>query len=216
MCPKYKCEKEVRMASTWFTTIGILLLGAAFGLQILYVLAAEAKESTERIEEYQIPAGIINGIVVVYILYSLLYYRPYGSKMGILISLFLLIGGTIAEIYLSVYEKNMPDAIATYFMLGFNILVRLYLIIDVQCETPLTSIPELVGQLAKPIVEAMPSPPPPPAPIAPPVDLMPLYGRVIQAITDLRGDRSDEQWRAVKDSVRNALGLTAKTGGRRR
>jgi len=210
MCPKYKCEKEVRMARTWFTTLGVLLLACAFALQILYVMAAEAKESTEQIEEYQIPAGIINGLVVVYILYSIVYYRPYKSPGVMTTILFLLIAGTIAEIYLSIYEKDMPSAIATYFVLGVNVLLRLYVIIDIHCDAPLTTIPELVGQLAKPIVQAMPAAP------APSADLMPLYGRVIQAITDLRGDRSDEQWRAVKDSVRNALGLTAKGGSRRR
>lgn len=198
------------MARTWFTTLGVLLLACAFALQILYVMAAEEKESTEQIEEYQIPAGIINGLVVVYILYSIVYYRPYKSPGVMTTILFLLIAGTIAEIYLSIYEKDMPNAIATYFILGVNVLLRLYVIIDIHCDAPLTSIPELVGQLAKPIVQAMPAAPTPSA------DLMPLYGRVIQAITDLRGDRSDEQWRAVKDSVRNALGLTAKTGGRRR
>lgn len=202
------------MAMTLFTTTGVLMLAGAFALQILYVMAAQAQESTERIEEFQIPAGIVNGAVVMYILYSLVYYRPYAKTWVMALVLFLLIGGMIGEIYLSIYEKDMPDVISTYFILGFNALTRLYILIDIHCESPLTSVPGLLKEITKPIVQAIPSAPPPP------VDMMPVYDKILQSISGLRRPRtedlSDEQWRAIKDNIRSALGMAPKVGGRRR
>jgi hypothetical protein len=205
------------MAQTWFTVVGILLLGGAFGLQILYLMSQENSDAdkTKSTEEFQVPAGIMNLLVVVYLMSTMMFYRPYSNKYVVVGSIFFLIAGLMGEIYLTVYLTQLPDAISSYLVLALNVLFRLYLLVDIHCESPLTTVPGLLSQITQPIVEAA-------RPVGKELEKMDMnniYQKVLGSLGALREGKSLEQWTETKDRLKEALGIPPRErqqAGRRR
>lgn len=193
------------MAQTWFTVAGVLLLGGAFGLQILYLMSQQNDDDdkSKGTLDFQVPGAIMNGLVVVYLMSSIAFYRPYSGKYAVVGSIFLLIAGLMGEIYLTFYEPNMPGAIGTYFILSVNVLIRLYLLVDIHCDSPLTTVPGLLNQITQPIIEAS-------RPVGKElekIDISNIYQKVLNSIGPLREGKPVEQWIETKERLREALGM---------
>ena len=147
-----------------FTSLGVILLGGALALQILYLYTeaeveqeGASKEAINSNTAYQYSAMAGNVLVLIYMLSYLIYIRPYSSGMAILGWTIAIIGGTTAEFYLSVYDYKGPILPLTYVVVVVNFLLRLYLFVDINCPVPITSIPKLLAETAsavsKPITE---------------------------------------------------------------
>lgn len=206
------------MASVLVTCLGIMILAGALALQILFLNAADNDKQKGEYDDYQIPAAIMNVLVIMYLLFYIIYYRPYSSGGTIAFVSFLLIVGFIIEIYLSVYEQQYPGIIGTYFMVSLNAIIRLYLLVEIHCDKPLSTIPQVLQEAArvaavaaKPISDA-----------AKPVgrDLATIdperaYGNVLNAISQtlnsLGATLTDEQKTEMKSKIATAVGKTPKT-----
>lgn len=201
------------MVQTWFTVVGVLLLGGAFGFQLLYLMSQQTGvDKDSSVDDFQVPAGIMNGLVVVYLMSSMAFYRPYSSTPVMVTIIFFLIAGLIAEIYLSVYETEVPDIAYSYVVLGLNVLFRTYLLIDMHCGSPLNNVPGLLGQITQPIIEAA-------RPVGKELekmDMSNIYRKILTSLDPLREGKTLE-WSDTKLRVREALGMVPpQQAGRRR
>jgi hypothetical protein len=206
-----------------------MILAGALALQILFLNAADNDKQKGDYDQYQIPAAIMNALVIMYLLFYIIYYRPYSSGGAIALASFLLIVGFITEIYLTVYEQQYPNIIGTYFVVSMNSIIRLYMLIQIHCDKPLTTIPSILQEAArvasvaaKPISDAT-------KPVGrdlATIDPERAYGNVLNAISQtlasVGATLTDEQRIDMKSKIANAVGKTPKipqpppTGGRRR
>ena len=124
-------QTAVTVAAILFTVAGYLL-----SMQGIY-LGQTTGSDTINIEYIAIPSAL-NGLVVVYLLYYLLYVR--GDKHTTaykLVGTFLLVLGLILDIYLNFADKDLrPTKAATgllYTFTSINFVIRLYFIIQFHC-----------------------------------------------------------------------------------
>ena len=206
------------MASVFVTCLGIMILAGALALQILFLNAADNEGGKGDYQQYQIPAAIMNALIVIYLLFYIIYYRPYSSGSIIALVSFVLVVGYITETYLSVYEQQYPNIIGTYFVVTVNAIIRLYMLVQVHCDKPLTSIPRVLEEAArvatvaaKPIADAS-------RPVGKElatIDPERAYGNVLNAISQtlnaVGATLTDEQKTEMKTRVANAVGKTPKT-----
>ena len=218
------------MASVIITCLGIMILAGALALQILFLNAADNEGGKGDYQQYQIPAAIMNALIVIYLLFYIIYYRPYTSGSIIALVSFVLVVGYITETYLSVYEQQYPNIIGTYFVVTVNAMIRLYMLVQVHCDKPLTSIPRVLEEAArvatvaaKPISDAS-------RPVGKDlatIDPERAYGNVLNAISQtlqsVGATLTDEQKVEMKSKIASAVGKTPKipqpppaTGGRGR
>ena len=67
---------------SFFTAFGVILIGAGLALQVLYIEQEINKEDNSYLP-MQIASILINTLVVVYLLISITFYRPYQSNFGL-------------------------------------------------------------------------------------------------------------------------------------
>jgi len=206
------------MASVIVTCLGITILAGAMALQILFLNAADNDKQRGDYDQYQIPSAIMNAMIVMYLLFYIIYYRPYSSGTTIALVCFLLVVGYITETYLGVYEQQFPNIIGTYFMVAVNAIIRLYLLVAVHCDKPLTSIPKVLEEAArvaavaaKPISDASK----PVGKELATIDPERAYGNVLNAISQtlqsVGATLTEEQKVEMKSKIANAVGKTPKT-----
>jgi len=131
-----------------FTAFGVILIGVGFALQVLYIEQEINKQDNSYLP-MQIASILINSLVVVYLLISITFYRPYQSNFGLFGSITILLLGLVGEIYLTNFGESDVGKGFAYTFAGINALTRLYLLIAVRCDSYLTTIPELIKQLSK-------------------------------------------------------------------
>ena len=112
-------------------------------------------------ESFIIPAQVLNGLTVMFLLYltSTSQFSP-SYKLLIII---MLVGGMIFEIYLTSYADRQAESIAAYVFITLNFLIRAFFLIDlIQGEwiSPITQSIKPVQQIVKesvvkPIQEAV-------------------------------------------------------------
>jgi hypothetical protein len=172
----------------------LFLMGstAAIGMGI-YAVNTDDDKSTEIPLKFLLPASIANTLLTIILLYLTATITTIGPGAKLFISI-LLIAGLVLEIYLTNYVTNMPESVATYFVIVLNILVRSFYVLQfVQDEwtRPFgTSVPT-VAEVAKVVT---------PAPIAalptviakPPAPPQQNKGRMI--------DKWDSIWARIRDS----------------
>jgi hypothetical protein len=130
---------------TAFTALGVCLIGAGLAFQILYI---ERNQNDDLgYLPHQIVSIVFNTIVVLYLLFNLMIYRPFDSQVAIGLSALALLVGFALEIYSTQFSVSPAMQGASYAFAGVNALVRLYLLISVRCGSYSTSIPEAVKRL---------------------------------------------------------------------
>lgn len=136
------------LTTVFFVVCTIIAYGASM------VGTMESNKETGFSKQYIIPAAIFNTFAVGYILYLMITNNTRYSNPAIALASILLIGGLIAETYITILLVDLPDEIANYVILSFNLIVRLYYIIDMGC---VIGIPTILGPAQK--VTSSPSQP---------------------------------------------------------
>jgi hypothetical protein len=134
---------------TFFTALGVCLIGTGLALQVLYI---ERYEETSDWSYAQIGSLTLNTLVVCYIMFMMMFYRPFNDSLSVALSSMALLMGLSLEMYSTQLETTNSLKVFMYFLGGFNALVRLYLLISVRCDKPLTTVSQLieaVPQVAK-------------------------------------------------------------------
>lgn len=131
-----------------FTALGVCLIGGGLALQILYI-EHHINDTDQTYIPHQIASIILNTLVVCYLLFSLMYYRPYSSDMSMAAAVLSLLSGLAMEIYFSQFGESPALQALSYTFAIVNALVRLYILITVRCGSATTSIPDLIKQLSK-------------------------------------------------------------------
>jgi hypothetical protein len=131
-----------KIGYTAFTALGVCLIGAGLAFQILYI---EHNQNDELgYLPHQIVSIIFNTVVVIYLLYNMMFFRPFESPIAIGVSTMALLVGFALEIYSTQFSVSPAMQGVSYAFAGVNALVRLYLLISVRCGTHATSIPLVI------------------------------------------------------------------------
>ena len=130
-----------------FTALGVCLIGGGLALQILYI--ENYQNDFQNYVPHQFASIILNTLVVCYLLFSLMYYRPYSSDMSMAAAVLALLIGLAMEIYSTQFDESPTLQGLSYTFAVLNALVRLYILITVRCGSATSSIPDLIKQLSK-------------------------------------------------------------------
>jgi len=214
-----------KIGYTAFTAVGVCLIGAGLAFQILYI---EHNQNDELgYLPHQIVSIIFNTVVVVYLLFNLMIYRPFESQIAIGVSTLALLVGFALEIYSTQFSVSPAMQGVSYAFAGINALVRLYLLISVRCGSYATSIPDAVKKLldAAKVDPRLPGADKVAAAVAKEVtaqgsqvaeiDPQRLYQSIMSNLGSLL---PDDKRNEAKDAVKKGLGLPTgrPQGGRRR
>jgi hypothetical protein len=217
-----------KIGYTAFTALGVCLIGAGLAFQILYI---EHNQNDELgYLPHQIVSIVFNTIVVVYLLFNLMIYRPFESQLAIGLSTLALLVGFALEVYSTQFSVSPAMQGVSYAFAGVNALVRLYLLISVRCGSYATSIPEAVKRLldAAKVDPRLPGADKVAAAVAKEVtaqgaqvsdvDPQRLYQNIMSSLGSLL---PDDKRNEAKDAVKKGLGLPVgrpqgPQGGRRR
>jgi hypothetical protein len=215
-----------KIGYTAFTALGVCLIGAGLAFQILYI---EHNQNDDLgYLPHQIVSIIFNTVVVVYLLFNLMIYRPFESQIAIGVSTLALLVGFALEIYSTQFSVSPAMQGVSYAFAGVNALVRLYLLISVRCGTYATSIPDAVNRLlaAAKVDPRLPGADKVAAAVAKEVtaqgdqvaaiDPQRLYQSIMSNLGSLL---PDEKRNEAKDAVKKGLGLPTgrpQQAGRRR
>jgi hypothetical protein len=144
--------EQASFSYSLFTAFGVVLIGIGLACQLLYIDLEEGyKASNDATSQmFQYGALVTNTAVVTYLLFVLMYYRPFDNPAALAISTILLVGGMALELYLISFDiSDNTEKIGEYILTGFNVLFRLYLLIAVRCNSALSSIPDLIRAIPK-------------------------------------------------------------------
>jgi hypothetical protein len=200
-----------------FTVFGVLIVGTGLALQILYI---KNDQNFETYLPHQIASLIINTLVVCYLMFVLIFYRPYSTVGGTALPVFSLLIGLALEFFANQFGTNSLGEGLEFALAGLNAAIRLYILIQVRCEASLTSIPEIINQVVKvaktsgqPVSEVAKQVGKDLGTIDP-SNLFQNIASNLGSISDLSPEKKGE----IKDAVRKGLGLAPRVqqAGRRR
>ncbi len=174
---------------------------------------------------YFMTLGTLSALLAVaIIMYYLIYFRPYTNQLAVVGIISFLVGGVILEYFLmSQYHDtyNGPVSSATYFVIAVNTLARLWVLLDVGCFEPQTTISGvLAAEAGKTMQKAT-------TVITENVrnmgkeleNLDLIYGRVSGLFGETTKDKTPEEKEALKSRLRSIFGKEQPkpaTGGRKR
>lgn len=197
------------------TVFGVVMIGVALALSGVYIQNYQSDDKTYF--GFQIASVIMSTFIVLYVVVTIAFFRPYTSFLYTFGSVALLVGGLATEI---IFDQATPDndgkTVGLFMLAGLNALIRLFLLIQVRCDEPLTSIGDVLNRIKRdtekvgaPAKEVLKE-------ISGPLSTIDAYkisndlGNKLGVI-DL-GDKKSQ----VKDAIREALGLPPKQKGGRR
>jgi hypothetical protein len=137
------------LTTVFFVVCTIIAYGASM------VGTMQSNKETGFSKQYIIPAAVFNTFAVGYILYLMITNNTRYTNPAIALASILLIGGLIAETYITILLVDLPDEIANYVILSFNLIVRLYYIIDMGC---VIGIPTILGPVQQKVVSTASQP----------------------------------------------------------
>ena len=148
---------------TFFTSFGVALVGTGLALQVLYIQNDINKpDNDQSYMTMQIGSILINSLIVAYLLTSISFFRPYESAYKIGFTVIILLLGLAAEIYLTNFRETDYEIFLSYSFAGINALLRLYLLISIRCDKPLSTIesiinavPQVAKNAGKPVQEVV-------------------------------------------------------------
>jgi len=199
-----------------FTAFGVCLIGTGLALQILYI--ENYQDNFDTYLPHQFASLGINTLIVCYLMFVIVFYRPSNSSVAIAGTVMLLLIGLMAEIYANQFEATPTAKVFEYLIAGVNALIRLYILISVRCDQALTTIPQLIKavpevakSVGKPVTEVVRDV----GAQAQDIDLNRLYGNVMSGLGSIV---PEERKNDARDIVKKALGLPPRVqqGGRRR
>lgn len=209
-----------------FTAFGVCLIGVGLALQILYI--ENHINDDNNYLPHQLASIAINTLVVCYLLFTIMFYRPYSSPLSMGAALIGLLGGLAIEITTSQWAETPAIQGLSYTFAGINALIRLYILISVRCDQYLTTIPNLVNQIVKQSKETGQSVDKVVSTVSTElksqgeqlstVDPMRLYQNVMSNLGSVISDLPEDKKNAARDAVRKAVGAPPRNtqGGRKR
>jgi hypothetical protein len=194
-----------KMGYTAFTAVGVCLIGAGLAFQILYI---EHNQNDDLgYLPHQIVSIIFNTVVVIYLLFNMMFYRPFESPLSIGVATMALLIGFALEIYSTQFSVSPAMQGASYAFAGLNAIIRLYLLISVRCGSYASSIPDLIRSIPKVAEKSGISTNQVLKDIgaqASDVDPQRLYGNIMSGLGSLI---PDDKRAEAKDAVKKGLGL---------
>ena len=202
------------------TAVGVIFVGAALALQVIYI--QKYQDNDETYFYPQLASQVMNTLLVMFLVISSVYFRPSGDFTSIVLSSSLLLIGLGLEFAVDQMTLDVKSGgfVGAYFLAAINALFRLFFLIQIRCDTPLTSIPDLLKEVAnvakqtgKPLAEVQKQ-------IAPPLQSID-FGRVNGQFENLLAkiaDLTPEEKLEKRNKLRETFGLQPKgapTGGRR-
>ena len=196
------------------TVFGVIMIGAALALSVVYIQNYQKDDKTYF--GFQIGSVMMSTFIVLYVVVTIAFFRPYTSFAYTFGSCALLVGGLATEI---IFDQATPDndgkTVGLYMLAGLNALIRLFLLIQVRCDEPLTSISDVLNRIKRdsekvgaPVKEVIKQV----GPSLESIDVNRLVGQYESALskTELSADEKAER----RTRFRDTLGIN-KTGGRR-
>lgn len=195
-----------------FTAFGVCLLGAGLALQIIYI---QNQDNIDQWLPHQISSLFINTLIVCYLLFSMMFFRPYESSVSIGFVTISLLAGLMLEFYFSQFDASPTYSGFEYALAGLNAMFRLYILISTRCDKPLSTpglllegAKQISKQTGKPVQDVLKDV----GVATQDVDLNRLYGNVMNAVSNvIPDDKRDD----AKSRIKKALGIQQQ-GGRRR
>lgn len=200
------------------TAVGVIFVGAALALQVIYI--QKYQDNDETYFYPQLASQVMNTLLVMFLVISSVYFRPSGDFTSIVLSSSLLLIGLGLEFAVDQMTLDVKSGgfVGAYFLAAINALFRLFFLIQIRCNTPLTSIPELLKEVAnvakqtgKPVVDVQKQI----APALESIDLGRITGQFesLMSKTELTAEEKAERRNRLKET----LGIQPKppTGGRR-
>ena len=129
-----------------FTLLGILMIGGALALQILYV---KNNQNSDDYFPHQMAAVAMDTLVVLYLMYMLVVYRPYASNLYSGIAVSLLMIGLGVEIFGTQFNITESTAWLSYLLATTNSLIRLYILIQTRCDAAASTVGEITKEIVK-------------------------------------------------------------------
>jgi len=199
------------------TAVGVIFVGAALALQVIYIQKYQDNDDTYFYP--QLASQVMNTLLVVFLVISSVYFRPSGDFTSIVLSSSILLIGLGLEFAVDQMTLDVKTGgfVGAYFLAAINALFRLFFLIQIRCNTPLTSIPDLLKevvnvakQTGKPVADVQKQ-------IAPPLETMDAMNTYKTIMNGLSGIDLGDKREGIKDSVKKSLGIQPKptTGGRR-
>lgn len=191
------------------TVFGVLLIGAALAANVLYIELYQNDKNDDNWVWPQIGSISASTVIVLYIIVTIAFFRPYSSFSYMFGTCLLLIAGLAGEVALSAhYIESTGDQVGAYMLAGTNALLRLFLLIQVRCDEPLTTIGDVIRQAARvavktgqPVKDAVKQAAAPLATVAPEN----LLQKVRDAIGSVQIDDTDEKGKALKRTIKDAI-----------
>jgi hypothetical protein len=196
------------MSYTILTVMGVILLGGSFGMNMIY-LASDMQGANRT--GLQVGSTAINTCVVAYLIFNIIYYRPYTEQWIMFLAGIVLVAGFMFEIYFTVIPLDNVGSGFAYAVAVLNAIARLYILIGIRCSSAQSTIPGLVGEVVKavkPAVEASKNV----GRELGTMDLQNIYSRIVGSpgiqrwFRELNEDERADQ----KMHLKQALGLEAK------
>ena len=128
------------------TIFGICFIGAALAFQILYI---KNNQNTDEYLPHQIASVVMDTLVVGYLLSILMYYRPYNSPVQTAVITMLLMIGLGLEIFSTQWDVDTVTTWGGYILAAGNAFLRLFVFVQMRCDAPLTTIPDLIGEIVQ-------------------------------------------------------------------
>lgn len=124
-----------KLANLIGTVVGVITLGGAFGLNILY-LTLQDKPQPDQITMGTF-GGIFNVAVVFWLIWIIIFKNPYAAKWKSAAIISALLIGWVVEVYFlaSDPEFNTKYSMFSYGILSLNTILRLVVLISVRCNT---------------------------------------------------------------------------------
>jgi hypothetical protein len=210
-----------------FTALGVCLVGAGLAFQILYI---ENNQNDEiNYLPHQVMSILTSSIVVSYLVFNLLFFRPWSSLFNIGISSFLLIVGLTLEIFFMQFNVTPVTQGFAYAFAGLNALIRLFILISIRCGSYTSSIPEVLrkfldesskvgmpsGEASKKLAADLKAQ----ADQVSDIDPAQLWNKIqSMAGADFKKIPDPDLAKTIKDQIQKALGVPPRDprGGRRR
>jgi hypothetical protein len=113
----------------------LIHVASLFSLYVTYNFDEPDPSQHTKVAWY-LPSMFMNLLIVTAIIFFIIKNKIYGTGTTIF-AIFLMVGGIVAETYMSSLYYQMPEEIGTYFLIVFNYLVRMYY--SIELRTILTS-----------------------------------------------------------------------------
>jgi hypothetical protein len=127
-----------------FTIFGILMIGGALALQILYI---KNNQNSDDYYPHQVASVVMDTLVVAYLMSVLIYYRPYSGLIETGVTVILLMVGLGLEIFSTQWNQTAGTMWLGYLLTSLNAIIRLLVLVQTRCDKPLSTASEVLAEI---------------------------------------------------------------------